>query len=518
MLRRLLKSLADHWRKPPAAAPAAVYELIARALACQKAGRLAEAENIYRQALQLEPDHLDSLHLLGNLLKIEGRPQEAVELLERLIARDPGRAEAHYHLAGARQACGRLEAALRGYDKAIELKRDFTAAHNNRASILQTQGALNEAIEGFRTALRTAPDSAEVYNNLGRALRQRGEIVEAIACHARALELQPDSADLHFSYAMALLQAGQLERGWQEYEWRFEQGFDPPRRRPFALPVWRGEDLSGKTILVWGEQGVGDEIRFAALLPDIILRAGRCVYECAPKLEPLFARSFPQARIVPRSDPPHADTLGAIDLQIAIGSAARWLRPTLASFPDRHHYLTADPARVGYWRERVAAEGPGLKVGFNWRSSNLSNERSLYCPSLEDMDALFKVPGVCFINLQTGDCAAELRAAEARCGAKLKYFAEIDLFNDLAEAAALTSALDLVITAPTTVSVLSAALGVPTWSVTYAAHWDTHGTDHMPWHASMRTIRRFPPRSWSELMAQVADELRGEVERRRLAS
>jgi hypothetical protein len=212
--------------------------------------------------------------------------------------------------------------------------------------------------------------------------------------------------------------------------------------------------------------------------------------------------------VVPRTEPPHPDTARGFDFQSPSGSLARWLRPDIGAFPARRAHLAADAGRTARWRERLAALGAGLKVGFSWRSTNLKGARALACTTLAEWGPIFAVPGVQFVCVQYDDCRAELEEARQRFGIPLHAFPEVDLYNDLDEAAALKSALDLVISAPTAVSFLSAALGVPTWQMSYGADWHAHGTDRNLWFPAMVIFRRSWDQQWDTVIAAIAERLR----------
>jgi tetratricopeptide (TPR) repeat protein len=479
---------------------------LAHGIERQKAGDLAGAERAYRDALAGRPDHAEALHLLGNVLKLQGRLDEAVAVLKRAVGREAAPAELHFTLAECLCERGDIAQAEIHHRRAIEINPDFVPAYVNLSNMLRREDRLEEAVECLRAAIRLHPESAEAQHNLGKALYENGRGPEALAPFERAATLAPGDADMRYNYSEALLSAGKLGRGWEEYEFRFEMSHDATPRRPFGQPRWRGEDPAGKTLLVWAEQGIGDEILFAALYEDLVESGARCLFECAPKLVPLFTRSFPGAQVVPRSDPPHPLTAEGIDYQCAAGSVARYLRPTLESFPSRP-FLAADEARVQYWRERYAALGPGLKVGFGWRSSNLRGKRVLACTRLEQWGPLFAVPGVHWVCLQYDQCEAELAAARREFGVELHRFGEVDYFDDLAEVAAMMKALDLVISAPTEVSLQAAALGVETWQMSYGPDWQTHGTEGNVWLPRTVRFERRRGETWPEVLETVASRL-----------
>jgi hypothetical protein len=213
--------------------------------------------------------------------------------------------------------------------------------------------------------------------------------------------------------------------------------------------------------------------------------------------------------VVPRTEPPHSYTQHGIDYQIPAGSLGRWLRPGIESFPRRRGYLAADPARVGHWKERLRALGTGPKIGFSWRSINTRGERALACTTIDLWGPILRTPGAHFICLQYDECSDELEAAQAQFGVAAHRFAELDLFSDVDGAAALMLALDLVISAPTSVTDLSSALGVPTWQLHHGADWKMHNLDHHPWYPTLRRFQRGLDQPWDEVIREVAAQLQG---------
>ena len=368
----------------------------------------------------------------------------------------------------------------------------------------QKRGEFAQAEVLYRRILAGAPGRLDVMHLIGHVLSLQGRSGEAVDMLQQVTARDPQSAPAHFNLSLALLMAGDLARGWREYEWRFEQSGVPPRLA-FPQPEWQGEDLTGKSLLVWNEQGIGDQIWFAGLVPELIERARRCTLLCAPKLATLFARSFPDAHVIEQIDA--TNSAEGFDVQVAAGSAARWLRPTLASFPDRPSYLIADPQRIAYWRERFTGIGGGLKVGFCWRSGNQIGVRVLEYSSLSQWGPIFAVPGVHFVNLQYDECRSELDRARSEFDVTLHQFPEVDMFDDLDETAALMKALDLVISAQTAVRALAGALGVPCWQMSRGADWSACGAENNPWYPVMKCFRCTWEQPWSEIIERIASEL-----------
>jgi len=473
----------------------------------QHKGEPDKAAGSLRQLLVRTPDSAQIHNQLGDLLQSQNRLDEACVCYQDAIGLDPEFVDAHINLGTALQKQGRIDEALACFQHVLAIKPDRFEAPYNIGVILENRGMVDEALSRFETALALRPDFAGTYNYLGNIAYLKGDFDGALKSFRQALALDPRDEMARSNVAFALLARGHLDEGWNAYVARFYRK-NGSVKRSFPQQAWEGEALEGKALLIWGEQGVGDEILQAGLFQEMIDRSRRCVIECTPKLVPLFARSFPTAQVVPRSDPPHPATLADIDVQCAAGSLARWLRPSVASFPSHRGYLSPDPDRVAFWRSRLDALGPGLKVGFAWRSKILSNGRHLYCTTLDLWGPIFAVPGVHFINLQYDQCTDELADARRRFGVPLHAFDEVDLFNDLAEAAAFTQALDLVVSAPTASSFLAGAVGVHTWIMTYGIPWQTLGTNHFPWFPAMRLFSRRWDQEWDATIETIADELR----------
>jgi hypothetical protein len=329
---------------------------------------------------------------------------------------------------------------------------------------------------------------------------------ESLEQHRKALALAPDLAGAHWSYGIALLRAGRLADGWQEIAWRWQAPGFVGRRYELARPEWRGEPLEGRSILVWGEQGVGDEIMFASCVPDLLATGARVVLACDGRLCSLFGRSFAGAEVVSLAALAESRA-PATGFHLPAGDLPRFFRPDLASFPAGAAYLRPDPGLAALWRERVAPLGPGLKVGISWRSQHMTASRAQSYTTLDEWEPILRVPGIRFVNLQYDDCALALASAQDR-GTRVETWSELDLRNDFEGTAALMAALDLVITVPNSVGELAGALGRPTWRLHRSpGTWTMLGTTGRPWFPAMTIFEATGAGGVAELMARVARAL-----------
>lgn len=474
----------------------------------QTEGRLQEAAILYQRVLNAEPDNADALNLAGLLSMQGGRADMAAALIEKAIMVNPGVAAYHNNLGNALRGLENLQRATQAYRRALELSPEYAKAHNNLGVCLKELGQMKEAVACFKEAARLDPDFAEAFSNLGNAMRDLAQLKEAGEYLRKALALKADYADAHFNYAAVLLGSGDLFQGWLEFGWRFKKVEHPIPVRNFPQPWWQGEDLSGKTLLVWGEQGLGDEMMYASVLPDALIAAKRVILECDPRLKKLFARSFPRAEVIGRTDPPDPRLLNSdIDFQIPAGSLPRWYRSSIERFPEQAGYLVPDPLRVEYWKRWLDGLGAGQKVGIAWRSMRRNADRNMHYTDLSQWGEILKVPGVVFVNLQYDNCKDELAQARNQFNVAIHEAEGINLKDDLDEVAALTKALDLVVSAGTSVVGMAGAIGAPAWMFTLESYWAQLGAGHLPWMPSVRLYHKQWDAPWEPVLKTIAEDL-----------
>ena len=481
------------------------------AVALAGLGRIDEAERHYRSALEIDPAYADACVNLAELMLRDNRTDEATRALTGVVERQPGHLSARLLLADAFLRAGEPAAARQQSEAALALAPESARARNCRGMVEQRSGEPRAALADFDRALALDPDLADARGNRALALAALGRLADAEVEAKRAVALAPQAAIHRMNLAMLLLLRGALGRGFREYRWRLRAGLPWLVPRPFPGPRWDGVLLDGTGLLVWGEQGVGEEVMFASLLPRLAARAGRVVVECDPRLVPLFRRSFPYLESVARTTPPDPVALDpGLGHQVAMGDLAAALALGREDFASPAAYLVADPARVAAARARLDTLGPGLKVGIAWRSrgANLafSAEKS---SSLAAWDDILRLPGVRFVNLQYGDCAADLARAEHALGVPVFDDPEVDQTRDLDGFAAQLAALDLVITTSNTTAHMAGALGGEVWVVLpHVADWRwQHGRDDSLWYPHARLLRQPRPGDWAGALAEAARRL-----------
>jgi tetratricopeptide (TPR) repeat protein len=505
-----------------------IQEAIQAAVQHHQAGRLGQAEALYRQVLAQQPNHPDALHLLGVIASQSGRHDVALQLIGQAISIDPNRAEFHSNLGLALMEQRRLDEATAAYRRAIELKSDFAAAHNGLGSALAAGGRADEAIGRFTKAMALQPSLAEAPFNLANTYRQMGKYEEAVAWYVRALTARPgwrqaqnnlcnalcdqgrfdeaakiyraslaqrpDDPLAHWNVGLSLLRHGELEQAWPEYEWRRRTPELGLRPVSFTQPMWDGGDLRGQRILLHAEQGLGDTVQFIRYVPQVARRGGRIAVACQPELLALLKT---MEGVEEWATPGQA--WPQFDVHCPLPSLPAALRTTPATIPAIVPYLSADAEKSEQWALRLP--NGVRKIGLSWAGRPThphDRERSLQLERLAPLSG-----SAWFCSLQKGESAAQAKSPPMEL---TDWTREL---NDMSDTAALIDQLDLVITVDTSVAHVAGALGKPVWVLLPFVpdwRWMLHRADS-PWYPTMRLFRQPRPGDWQTPIGQIAEEL-----------
>ena len=428
----------------------------------QELGRLDKAEASYTEAIALKPDYADAYNNLGNTFEKLGRLDEAEVSYNHAIALKPDYAEAYSNLGNTLQELGRLDEAEASYNQAIALRPDYADAYNNLGNTLEELGRLDEAEASYTQAIALKPNHASAHNNMGNALQVKGKLDEAIEIYKKSTLLKSDYADAHVNLSYALLNSGRLREGFDEYEWRWKKNDFLSQKRHFSQLMWDGkQSLTGKKILLWCEQGVGDTLMWSSSLPLVTSRAKQCILECQEKLVPLLKRSFPNVEVKAenRSLDLQRDDF---DYHLPMGSLYKNFIQELSKPDITGAYLLPDPVRVDYWKDRLKSIGKGPFIGLGWKSANMSPRRLQNYATISELSPVLKIPNVIFINLQYSDFAEDLSKVQDELGVTVYNFDDLDHFKNIDDVAALCSALDLVVSTQSIIPLISAGVGTST--------------------------------------------------------
>lgn len=488
-------------RSPPPQRPR--LPLIHEAAALHRAGKPAEASELYRKILKRTPRDPDALHLLGVALMQQGDPRGGLEWIAKAVQVRDDFPDAHTNAAQIAAQLGDFKSAEHHARKAATYRPSATT-FTTLGQILRTMGRGDDAIAAFRDAHTCNPRNVDGYIAYARGLRITNDLATMRAVVEDGLRLAPDHPTLQLLASEAYFGLGELQRGWHAYRHRFRSLENRIPQKVYMLPTWQGEDLAGRTLLIWAEQGPGDEVMYANMYNDAIARSGRCVIQCSPRLAPVMRRSFPSAMIVDRDL--NSDELATIDYQTAAASLGEWLRPSRADFPATVGYLRPDPELRRVLRERyLGRNSQNLLVGIAWRSSNTTGAAEKSVTILE-WGAILKVPGVTFVNLQYGDCQVEMNEACRGFNVPIIHDASVDPLKDMDTYTAQVAAMDLVVSSSNTAAHVAGALGVPTicmlpMSLDYGRRWYWLADNgRTPWYPSLRLLNQTTPGQWLDVI------------------
>jgi tetratricopeptide (TPR) repeat protein len=464
-------------------------------------GRTGEAISVLERASANLPQSAAILSSLGVARKSAGDGEGAVEALERALALEPDNADVHFHLGGVLQDLGRPAEAIACFGRALELRPAWAVAWNRLGNFLQALARTAEARAAFERAAALEPAWSLPHHNLGQLAMARRDNPAAIAHLRAAVERDPQAGASHLDLGALLLTAGDFAAGWKHFEWRFGHGGRTPARPGSAAPVWDGSPLEGRTVMVWIEQGLGDQIQFARYAAAVAQRGGRVWLQAPRPLHRLFASLPGVDRLVAEGE-----NATGFDLQIPSMSLARVLGTAVDSIPAPIPYL-APPAADAVAVRRLRAElahGPELRVGIVWASGP-----GLAAGARRDCGAapfarLAALPGVRLFSLQHGERARDL--GEAALAGVVDLSSEV---GDFARTAAWVGEMDLVITVDTALAHLAGALGAPVWTLLPEPadwRWLLERRDS-PWYPTMRLFRQPAPGDWDAVFAAVEKEL-----------
>lgn len=466
-------------------------------------GRHAEALPCLEAVIQSHPKHVEAWVSHCQTLTKLGRPSEALISADRALELNPQHPDAWIRKGAALLELGRMDEGLAMIEKALTLHPAYAKAWSAKGDALIKLERTTEALASYDKALGLDPNLIHGYVNKGMVLQFQGEDQQARLHFEHALELVPDHVDANRNLSYLLLGQHDYKRGWEKFEYRWRSSAEQaPKQLPTSRPLWTGAATEAP-LLLWGEQGIGDQILYASILPDLLPLNTRKLVALDKRLLPLFARSilgFDYIDLALVND--------ALDfsVQLPLGSLPRYFRPTAESFANtRAPYLTADQTRTTSLRQKIAK--PGKRVcGVSW-SSNRKDIGTAKSISLEQMLVPLASAALDFVNLQYGDTATEREALRLQHDINVQNVDEVDNFNDMDGLAALIQACDVVITTSNTTAHLAGALGKETLLLLPFGkgriwYWAEYAGKNL-WYPSIRIFAQDQPGQWQQALGQV---------------
>lgn len=434
---------------------AAAHSNLGNALIREK--KFDEALLSFDRAIALDPVYAEAFNNRGNALLGLGRADEAAASFNQAIALMPKYPEAFNNLGIALLELKRPSDALAAFERAIELKPDYAEALYNHGNALLESKRVHEAFNSFERAVTLRPDYAEAWNNRGNALLELKRPKEAFESYGQASSRRPGYAQALYNQSIYLLSSYDFDRGWSLYQWRWEGSQPPVAPLRTSIPAWQ-ERRDVKSVLVWAEQGIGDEIFYARVLAGFAPDHLRITLAADKRLQELFGRSFTDFQLIETGMIDGA-ARDQFDAQTPIGEVGRILGVDRGSMLEKKiPDLSVDDRRRDAFRRRFILGGSKILCGLSWRSKSrrLGDAKSL---ALDELLPILQVQGVEFVNLQYGEVESEIKSLQERFGVRIHRLEDLDLFRDVDGLASLIAACDCIVTASNVTAHLAGAVG-----------------------------------------------------------
>ena len=451
-----------------------------------------EAAEIFHAVHAANPTDLKALYYCGVSFEKIGEFEFACQFLERYLKEKPHDFSSWVMLGSASSKNGKHSDALKYAMKALSLEPTRALSYNNLGATLMDLELIEEAKTAFDTALALEPGNLDTLSNLASIETRNENYHVAIDRYEELLSLHTKDSvaykSVAFTSCFAHLATGQLQTGWKQYDNGFIPIHESARtpRRKFNIPQWYGEDIKNKRLLVWGEQGLGDEFWFFSMLKEAQQCCASLLIECQPRLVTLLQRSFPDATVRASQLGPFTST--DYEVQIPAASLCRIFRSHMEDFAKFKPYIKPDPKLVLQFSERLQALRPKRLVGICWRSGKINTQRFKHYLSLSDLAPILCMENIEIVNLQYGDCEQEIVAAEQSLNIKIHRWADIDLKDNQEQLAAIMSQMDMILTPGTAVMQLAGAMGCPTMAFLRKTPVFFLGQSETPWFSSIRSF------------------------------
>lgn len=469
-------------------------------VALQASRRSSQALSSLRQSVSLDASAPSAHNALGLELLARGLADEAIDAFRAALRLAPKWWVPAFNMGLAEQRRGSPRAALVAFDVAVNLAPGRAEPWNALGTAYQMLRLPAAAAEAYRRAIQIEPGFAAALSNLGRAHRDLGDLDEAARIYDAAVAASPDFPGARWNRAILNLLRGRLREAWDDHEWRWRVPGFPSVPRGFCQPLWNGEEIAGRRILLHAEQGFGDTLQFIRYAPLVAALGAEVILEVPSELARLISSVQGASSVVVRGD-----ALPSFDVQAPLLSLPRAFDTCLETIPAAVPYLAPDAAARSRWSKRLPPDGAGPRVGIVWAGRPTHQNDANRSLRLADMAVLLGLPGLRFYSLQVGTRAEDLKS--------IPPAGVVDLspcLNDFAETGAALERLDLLVAVDTSVVHLAGALARPVWTLLPFSpdwRWMTSREDS-PWYPTMRLFRQAGPGDWSAPLAAVERELR----------
>lgn len=497
------------------------------AISRDKCNDFASAITCYETALKLMPENPVIANDLGRLAYKMGMNELAEKFFVFFLNKRPGHVEAINNLASALREMNKLDEATDLLRNAITNNPTDVQLWNCLGTIVNAKGDLHTAAIFYEEALRHNPKHVHARYNLGNIKATLGQTQDGLNDLLEALPLFTDPLQIYtckLSIAFCYLHLGNYEEGWKWYEARDKSNTSEKIHYLINRPHWKPDmPLEGKRIFVSAEQGLGDEILFSNILPDLLAELGpegHLAIGVEQRLVPLFQKAFPTATVIRHHTTKHKNlpvrlfpdvtNWDSYDYWAIMGDFLLRYRKTIDDFPafdngKPYSWFRPDPERIAYWKSVLDGLNGKPKIGLLWKSLIKHSRRDRYYSPFAQWENILRIEGIQFVNLQYGDTSEELAFAK-EMGFDI-WTPDINLKDDLDDLSALCVALDCILCPANATSNIAGASGATVWMITPENSWTSLGTDYFPWYPSTRVFFSESLLDWSPVMERVKSAL-----------
>lgn len=471
--------------------------LLDQALRYLRSGNLNSAELLLKQIIKAKSNHSEALRLYSVICSQKGEHNQALDLIQKAIAVDKRNGIAYSTQGNILQNLGLTLEAISSHEKAIKLAPAYAEAYSNLGNSLQDLGEINKAIDSYHKAIAIEENNPEFFFNLGNAYWKLDLLEKSRCSYEKAIFLAPAHANSIHSLAHLDLREFNFSQGWRRYEARWNANEDS---RPIAIatskPKWDGSPRDNR-LLVWAEQGIGDQILYGSMLRDLKKYPQTKIISVDRKLVSIFKRLFPSFQVIDKNEELPDEFY---DEQIPIGSLGQFLRPDIQSFnfPNSKYIPLSERSHLDSRLEKYF--GGRINCGISWSSNRakLGKNKSI---SLNELDPILKIGSLNFINLQYGDVKNEILTINPQLETPIQIVEEVDLYDDIEGLKSIIDACDIVITTSNTTAHLAGMSGKETLlflPMGNSRFWYWHDIDGVSlWYPSIRVFKQEKLGDWS---------------------
>jgi tetratricopeptide (TPR) repeat protein len=465
----------------------------------QEKGQMNDAIKYYEKALELKPKNAVVHYNLGSAYHKTGQLEKAITFYERTIQLNPS-PSAYNNLGSALLEKGQIDEGIICYKKALQIDPNYANAYCNMGVAFREKRQIDEVIISFYKTIRLNPNHADAYSNLGSILSNKRQLDESIKNYQAALRLNPNHAEAHYGLSLVLLSLGNFIEGLKEHEWRWKSKDFICQYRNFSQPFLDISVIEGRTIFLYAEQGLGDNIQFIRYAPLIAQRGGNVILECSKELKSLLQNITSISKVIT-----YGEQLPEFDMYCPLLSLPFVFNTRVETIPAKIPYITADTELVRKWGKKLHDDNSLFKIGLVWAGNPKHKNNYDRSCSLEVFRPLTQCENISFYSLQKGEAGKQAKNSFEG----MNFIDYMDEVHDFADTAALIENLDLIVSVDTAVAHLAGALGKQVWTLLpFAPDWRWMlNREDSPWYPTMRLFRQPSPGDWKSVIDKIKDEL-----------